>query len=1120
MTTITTAIAAKHLVYRYFLLAFIIGTVFNTRLSAQTDTLLFKSPQIAMDKGNYDQAYREYDEIKQQFENSGNQLKSDYFFAACQIILIDMTLGRLNRAVDLSNKIKNNIGNYANDLVRLRFESTYGQLLLELGEIDEALVHFEKAYRLSDTLNNTNESINTRLYISNTLTNQGNFDEAIAYLNEALKLSIAGFGPRHFRVATVYSFIAQNFERQNKVEAALSHYKKFTEITIQELDSTYLSNKVYTEYDSLSSFYQDVIEIEQRDKIFGRIHPADLPAFINIAYQLIEFGDLSLAEKFLGTLAETSKEGKNPLIEATAKSGQAGVFHRLGQRNHAISLYKEALDIYKENNSQDNYSTAWVYHNMAVTYDELGNYNESLRLNNLALEIRQAIYGENHHETASSYLNIATNLHKLQRFDEAIVTHRKSISGGYNDQAFAYYSIASTFLEMGKADSAKKSILKSLALTPRVEDPYYSHFTSVLAQCYIKEAKIDSALYYLGVGSETNYDGPASDLDSDETIEIGKIRNPLHFLQSELVKASALKVQYDRTQDFQLLEKANEVFDLCKTLIFEIRSSFIQEIDNLDFYKLTNEVSEKAIENLFTCYSQKNDLQYLESAFWFADMNKSQIVFDAIRTKQIASSPVDETLAEWSSLKGLIKSEQAKLRSLRVQGASQVEIKSVSAKLNQLNTILRELLLEIKASQPSLHSYLSNQVNKQDIRQLYRYLKKNNRGLIQFFWGTEYLYTFTLGNEGKIRVDRLNFESTPDLNEQIDRFNTFIKSPQSVDSVSMAQFVNDGSTIFQLLLAKGMKEFKSNSFTIIPDGPFSALPFEALLVDQIDEKMDLKELPYLIRSHEISYASSAALLLENSKHNRQEYSEEYKAWAPFSEPNGQVSNDSEILRDYSLVNLPGTTNELRVLSSLFKGTNYMGKEANEENFKENITNARIVHIATHGIMNDVDPLQSNLLFGEIMENDSSEDNKLYMFEIYGMALNSDLAVLTACNTGSGKQEQGEGTISLARAFKYAGAKSVLMSLWLANDQSTSDIIGDFYRNFADKQGKGEALRNAKLNYLSQADNLASHPFYWSHLILSGDSSSLSSSGIPRGWLWGILILTLVIVVATRVKKRA
>lgn len=93
-----------------------------------------------------------------------------------------------------------------------------------------------------------------------------------------------------------------------------------------------------------------------------------------------------------------------------------------------------------------------------------------------------------------------------------------------------------------------------------------------------------------------------------------------------------------------------------------------------------------------------------------------------------------------------------------------------------------------------------------------------------------------------------------------------------------------------------------------------------------------------------------------------------------------------------------------------------------------------------------------------------------------------------------------------------GAKSVLMSLWLANDQSTSDIIGDFYRNLADKQGKGEAPRNAKLKYLSTADNLSAHPFYWSHLILSGDGAPLSSLGFPTLWLligFGLLVVAFL-----------
>jgi hypothetical protein len=95
-----------------------------------------------------------------------------------------------------------------------------------------------------------------------------------------------------------------------------------------------------------------------------------------------------------------------------------------------------------------------------------------------------------------------------------------------------------------------------------------------------------------------------------------------------------------------------------------------------------------------------------------------------------------------------------------------------------------------------------------------------------------------------------------------------------------------------------------------------------------------------------------------------------------------------------------------------------------------------------------------------------------------------------------------------------------MSLWLANDQSTSEIIGDFYQNVADKQGKGEALRNAKLSYLETADNITAHPFYWSHLIMSGDNSSITPSGNNR-MIMIILAGVLVLLVLARIlRKRA
>ena len=107
-----------------------------------------------------------------------------------------------------------------------------------------------------------------------------------------------------------------------------------------------------------------------------------------------------------------------------------------------------------------------------------------------------------------------------------------------------------------------------------------------------------------------------------------------------------------------------------------------------------------------------------------------------------------------------------------------------------------------------------------------------------------------------------------------------------------------------------------------------------------------------------------------------------------------------------------------------------------------------------------------------------------------MNLPSQLAVLSACNTGAGRIQTGEGMKSLAYAFLYAGCESVVASRWLANDASTAAINATFYERLSDGVPKDEALRQAKISYLQQADALTAHPFFWAGMGMYGETSPL------------------------------
>ena len=120
-----------------------------------------------------------------------------------------------------------------------------------------------------------------------------------------------------------------------------------------------------------------------------------------------------------------------------------------------------------------------------------------------------------------------------------------------------------------------------------------------------------------------------------------------------------------------------------------------------------------------------------------------------------------------------------------------------------------------------------------------------------------------------------------------------------------------------------------------------------------------------------------------------------------------------------------------------------------------------------------------------------------------------MAVLSACNTGSGKIQSGEGAISLSRAFSYAGCPSVIMSLWKVPDNQTKEIMVGLYESLNQNLPKDAALRNSKLNYLkNSSESLYNHPFYWAGFVLMGERAPLSDNDDFENWMFIPLLLLI------------
>ena len=208
------------------------------------------------------------------------------------------------------------------------------------------------------------------------------------------------------------------------------------------------------------------------------------------------------------------------------------------------------------------------------------------------------------------------------------------------------------------------------------------------------------------------------------------------------------------------------------------------------------------------------------------------------------------------------------------------------------------------------------------------------------------------------------------------------------------------------------------------------------------------------------------------------YDQLYVGFAPSYD-----STINQLAMRESIAPLKGARTEVERAGDMFKGTQYLGQQATEHEFKHESSSSSILHLAMHALVDDEDPMRSRLLF--TLDTDTLEDGSLNAYEIYQLQLDAELAVLSACNTGTGKIKKGEGVMSLSRAFMYAGCPNIVMSLWQVPDQPSSQIMHTFFENLKKGLPKDESLREAKIKFLSTADPFQSHPANWAAFVLTG-----------------------------------
>ncbi len=369
------------------------------------------------------------------------------------------------------------------------------------------------------------------------------------------------------------------------------------------------------------------------------------------------------------------------------------------------------------------------------------------------------------------------------------------------------------------------------------------------------------------------------------------------------------------------------------------------------------------------------------------------------------------------------------------------------------------------------------------IKTLRQKLLNEESMLIEYFNYDSILYAFSLTIDTLIvNKDTVNV----DFEELVIDFNNLIRTPQNDQFNEFTSISNELYTI----LFEPILEDESRSkdvLYIIPDGILNYISFDAL-ISNVPENLGNNRydlLDYMVKSYEINYNYSSYLYQFKSHFDSRGVS----GFAPSFDRYGSSPD--------GLSALPYNTEEVLFIDDIFEGEMFIDTSATLDTYRELIHTYNIAHLATHAICNDSIPMESKIYF---------HDDELSTYEIYNMPNSLDLVVLSACNSGAGKLREGEGIMSLSRAFLASGCSSIITSLWNVNDKVSLDLMTHFYSALSEGSTVGQSLRESKLNYLENPSSIMdAHPYYWSGYVLVGDNASFDMN---YSWVYILLIIIM------------
>lgn len=520
----------------------------------------------------------------------------------------------------------------------------------------------------------------------------------------------------------------------------------------------------------------------------------------------------------------------------------------------------------------------------------------------------------------------------------------------------------------------------------------------------------------------------------------------------------------------------------------DLKAAYFATVE--DYYKFKTEI-------LMQLHQQEPNQGQDVLAFETSEQGKARSLLELLEEANIdiRQGVAPKLVTEEKRLQNKLDAVEKRRISLCSQNCSKRQLRQLETERSQLLEQYNQIQAQIRANSPEYAEL--TQPQPINLKQLQQLLDKDTV-LWQYSLWQEHSYVWVIS---KNSFTSHKLASRTEIESVARKYYDLLLYPDQPE-----ELIATGKKLSQLIIPPLAEAKQKPRVVIVSDGVLQYIPFASLPTESND---------LLFNRHQIVNLPSSSVLarLRTNQKGKVAAKKQLAILADpvFSKsdsrlPQKQVPGTEDLgydplisamrSSDLKLDPLPGTREEANAILALVpksKQTSVFDFDANLQ-FATNpeLSNYNIVHFATHGILNSERPELSGIVLSLFDEQGNAQNGFLRLHEVFNLNLPADLVVLSACETGLGKEIRGEGLVGLTRGFMYAGATRVLVSLWKVDDKATAEFMTQFYRlMLEDGLTPAEAL-NATQKYMQQHSDW-SHPYYWAAFTLQGDWVDLNHS---------------------------